>query len=103
MEYIHNTTFIVERSVADDFISWARNVYIPAAERSGHFRDITMAKILAEIDPAAINFCIQMRSESLSSSEQWHCDTALILKDDIAARLGAERVMFFSTDMEIIK
>ena len=103
MEYIHNTTFIVERSVAEKFTQWVQEVYIPAAERSGLFRQITMAKILAEIDPAAVNYCVQMRSDSLETSEQWHRDTAVILKDDIAAHLGAERVMFFSTDMEVIK
>ncbi len=102
MEYIHNTTFVVDRTTASEFIEWAKSVYMPAAEKSGHFHHITMAKILAEIDPSVENYCIQLRSHSLSKSEQWHNDTALILKDDLAARLGAQRVLFFSTDMEVI-
>lgn len=103
MGYIHNTTFIVERSITEAFIHWAMTVYIPAAEKSGIFSHITLAKILTVIDPATVNFSIQMRSESYEMAEQWDSDTAVLLKDDLAARLGAERVMFFATNMEIIR
>lgn len=101
--FIHNTTFIAEKSTVPTFINWAKSVYIPAARHSGNFTDITFSKILSDIDPQTENFSIQMRSDSLQTSQQWHNDVALVLRDDLAAWVGAEKVLFFSTDMEVIE
>ena len=100
--FIHNTTFIVERTLTVKFTEWARTVFIKAAHESGRFSSITLTRILTQVDPDAINFAIQMTSTSLESAQQWHDDVATLLKDDLAARLGRQRVMFFSTDMEVI-
>lgn len=101
--FIHNTTFIVERSLIAKFTEWARTVFIKAARESGRFDSVTMARILIQTDPDAVNFAIQMTSSSLDNARQWHNDTASLLKDDLAARLGQQNVMFFSTDMEVIE
>lgn len=100
--FIHNTTFIVDREIVIPFVEWARTVYIKAACDSGRFSSITMARILTQVDPNAVSFAIQMSSQSLESANEWHNDVAALLKDGIAARLGAQRVLFFSTDMEVI-
>lgn len=100
--YIHNTTFIVERSLAARFEDWARNVYMKAVKDSLKFDSVTMSRILTEVDPMAINYSIQLESCSMERSEAWHRDVAALLKDDLASRLGRERVMFFSTDMEVL-
>lgn len=102
MDYLHNTTFVVERSATEEFLTWVRTTYIPAAKHSGHFKEVNLVKILMEIDPDASNYAVQMRSTSLENARQWHNDVATILKDDISARMG-ERVVFFSTDMEVIE
>ncbi len=101
--FIHNTTFIIRRQLTEDFIEWARTVFIKAACESGRFDSVTMARILTEVDPDAVNIAIQMTSDSLENARQWHDDTASILKDDLAARLGQQNVLFFSTDMETIE
>ena len=103
MAYIHNTTFIVERRLIEAFKEWAQKVFIPAARESQLFEAITFARILTEIDPTTVNFAVQMRAHSLEKVEQWHRDTANLLKDDIAARLGAESVLCFATNMEVIE
>lgn len=102
MEYLHNTTFVVERSAVGEFLTWAREVFLPAARRSGRFTSVDLVKILVEVDPAAVNYAVLMRSESLTEAQEWHADVATILKDDILARMG-QRVVFFSTDMEVIE
>ncbi|MBD5365467.1 MAG: DUF4286 family protein [Muribaculaceae bacterium] len=102
MSFIRNTTFIVERGAIIQFAEWARHVFIEAARSSGRFHDITMARILTEVDPNAVSFAIQMKAPTLAVHDEWHRDVATLLKDDIAARLGAERVLFFTTDMEVI-
>lgn len=101
--YIHNTTFVVDRGVADRFEDWARRVYMPAARDSGHFHSVTMARILTEIAPDTVNYAIQMTCPSLDAAACWQRDVAALLRDDIAARLGAHRVMFFATEMEILE
>ncbi|MDE6153823.1 MAG: DUF4286 family protein [Muribaculaceae bacterium] len=100
--YIHNTTFIVDREVVIQFVEWARSIFVKAACESGRFHSVTIARILTQVDPDTVNFAIQMTSESLESATEWHNDVATLLKDALAARLGAQRVMFFTTDMEVI-
>ena len=103
MSFIRNTTFIVERKSIVQFTEWARRVFIEAARSSGRFSDITMARILSEIDPTTVSFAIQMKAPDIATHDEWHRDVATLLKDDIAARLGAENILFFSTDMEVIE
>lgn len=102
MEYLHNTTFVVEKNVTNVFTQWVKDVYLIAARQSGLFSSVEFVKILVEVDPSAVNYAVLMRSQSLSDAEQWHRDTATLLRDDLKARLG-DRVMFFSTDMEVIR
>lgn len=101
-EYIHNTTFIVESKLAAHFEEWARKVYMKAACDSGSFSSVSMCRILTAVDPAVVNYAIQLSSGSLERARAWHSDVATLLRDDLAARLGRERVLFFSTDMEVI-
>lgn len=100
--FIHNTTFVVDREIVIPFVEWARTVFIKAAYDSKRFHSVTMARILTQTDPDTVNFAIQMKSSSLESAAEWHNDVATLLKDGMSARLGAGRVLFFTTDMEII-
>lgn len=102
MEYLHNTTFVVEKQVEGEFLAWVSDVFIEAARRSGRFSQVDLMKILVETDPSLTNYAVLMRSGSLASAAEWDRDTACLLKDDIMARMG-QRVMFFSTDMEVIQ
>lgn len=101
MKFIHNTTFVAERSVAESFVDWANEVYIVAARESGIFSDIHLLKILVEVDPSAINYAVQMRSNSLNDAGRWLRDTATLLHDDLKSRFG-DKILYFSTDMEVI-
>lgn len=103
MSFIRNTTFIVERGAIIQFTEWARRVFIESARSSGRFHDITMARILTEIDPDTVSFAIQMKAPDIAAHDEWHRDVTTLLKDDIAARLGADKILFFSTDMEVIE
>lgn len=101
--FIHNTTFVVERSVSGAFEEWARSIYVKAARESGRFATVTMAKILTEVSPETVNYAIQMMSPTLEGARDWQRDVAALLHDDIAARLGADRVLFFATEMEVLE
>lgn len=101
--YIHNTTFIVDRNIVSTFLEWAHNIFAKAANESGRFKTVTIARILTQTDPDTVNFAIQMTTASLESTHAWEKDVAIFLKDDLATRLGSQHVMFFSTDMEVIE
>ncbi len=99
--YILNTTFIVHRPAIDSFNDWVKDVYVKAAHACGVFDDIKILRIMSEIDPETVNYAVQLLAPDLSEATRWHDETAAILKDDIAARMG-DRVLSFSTYMEIV-
>lgn len=100
--YLLNTTFIVHRLAADGFTAWARSVYMPAARESKLFETVRLVRILTEVDPDTINYAVQMEAASLDEAQRWHDETATILKDDIAARMG-DKVLSFTTFMEVME
>lgn len=101
--YIHNTTFVVDRNQLKQFDHWARTEFMPAARNSGVFETVTMARILTEVSPEAVNFAIQFASHSLEQANRWHDEVASQLKSRLSTMLGHDRVLFFSTDMEVIE
>lgn len=96
-----NTSFHVLKSLAQDFETWAREVYIPAVKESGIFGQPQLLRLLVEVDPALASFSIQMPSPSLDEATRWHDETAALLHDDLRSRWG-DNVVYFSTFMEII-
>lgn len=100
--FVKNTTFVVHRSVDNQFVDWARDVYVPSISGVAGFSDVTMMKVLTEIDPDTVNYAIQFRTQSLSQVEEWETAVASFLKDDIS-RLTRGMVVSFSTSMEIIE
>lgn len=98
---ILNTTFIVESSLENAFVEWARSVYVPAMAAVEIFGPATVAKVLTQIEPGATSFAVQATASGLEEARRWHDETAALLRDDLAARYG-ERVLHFTTYMEVI-
>lgn len=96
-----NTTFHVHTSVNDAFIKWVKDTYIPKALESGHFSQPIFTRIMMQVDPEAVSYAVQLQSSSHSDAESWHDTEAAQLKEELA-RLWGERVLHFSTYMEII-
>ena len=46
MGYLLNTTFVLHTSVEAGFITWVREVYLPAAAEAGVFGVSRVAKVL---------------------------------------------------------
>lgn len=67
-----NTSFHVLKTLAQDFETWAREVYIPAVKESGIFGQPQLLRILVEVDPALASYSIQMPSPSLEEATRWH-------------------------------
>lgn len=99
--YILNTTFVLDHSLTDVFVSWLKEVYLPAAMATGIFGNSRVAKILQDQDPLTVNIACELSCESLSEAARWHDETASLLRDDIASRWG-ERVLNFSTYLKTL-
>ena len=98
---ILNTTFVVERAIYDAFVGWLKELYVPAALATGLFSSSRLAQILSNDEPGVISIACELQGESLSECVRWHDETALLLRNDMAARWG-EKAMFFTTYLKKI-
>lgn len=96
-----NTTFHVHPSVDVAFRQWVREKYLPAAERAGVSREPLVSRICGESEDGGLNYAVQFKSESLDAARRWHDTEAQGLKEALF-RLYGERVLHFTTYMEII-
>lgn len=101
MSYIGNTTFVVERRLEDVFKEWACGTLLPAARLSKHFSHVRLLRILTEVDPAAVNYALQLECDNETAIENWINDVAVLLLDDLRSRVG-DNVLFFMTRMEVV-
>lgn len=96
-----NTTFIIHDSISSEFLHWVKAVYLPAAAESRLFGTPTVARVLTRVEPDTESIAVQLPATELADAQRWHDETAALLRDDLHARWG-ERLMFFTTYMEIV-
>lgn len=96
-----NTTFHVHTSVNDLFIKWAQAIYIPKAMECGQFSNPLFTRIMMQVDPEATSYAVQLQAISHAEAEAWHDSMGTQLKDALAREVG-ERVLHFTTYMEIV-
>ncbi|MFG6397758.1 MAG: DUF4286 family protein [Muribaculaceae bacterium] len=101
MGYLLNTTFVLHTSVEAGFITWVREVYLPAAAEAGVFGVSRVAKVLTQVEPDTVSIAVQLEATSIEEASRWHDNTAALLRDDLHARWG-DRLMFFTTYMEVL-
>lgn len=98
---ILNTTFILERTLHDEVISWLNEVYLRAALQTGFFEHPRLAQVLTNEDPGQISIACELQCDSLSEAVRWHDETAVMLRSDMSRRWN-ERVLCFTTYLKII-
>jgi hypothetical protein len=99
---IINTTFHVEKSVEQQFLSWINQIYKTKAIETGLFSNPVLAKVLADVDPNAEAYAFQMKAEALDKAQNWHDQDATALRQDMFNRWG-EKVLFFTTYLDIVE
>lgn len=98
---ILNTTFVIERSLFEEFVKWLKEVYVPAAMATGLFKKSRISQVVSNDDPRAVSIACELTCESLSEGVRWHDSTATLLRDDMTARWG-EKALFFTTYLKQI-
>ena len=56
---------------------------------------------MTQVDPEATSYAVQLQASSHSEAEKWHDTSAAKLKDALSREVG-ERVLHFTTYMEIL-
>lgn len=97
---IHNITFCVDRSLADEFLLWLREMYIPAASEAG-LPVIALCRVMGSPDPSTESYALQLRAEGLGAVRAWTRGRGRQLGDE-AASMWADRVLPFPTNLQVL-
>lgn len=93
---ILNTTFYVETPLVGEFLAWLKDSYFPSCPLSSP----SVAKILTEVEPGFASFAVRLEAEDIPSAEAWDNGEGAILRSALAAKVGQQRILHFSTLME---
>lgn len=96
-----NTTFCVDKIVEDDFIQWAKSVYMETASRDCGMTAPLIMQVLVATDENTTNYAIQFRSETNDQIVEW-IDTYQPVLLDTAAKKWGQKVLHFTTLMQEI-
>lgn len=100
--YILNTSFHMEASITDEFLEWVKNDYIKQALTCSYFTNPVVARILTETEPGVVGYAVHLETDNLKSATCWHDREASDLKAVLSRRFG-QRIVFFSTFMEVVE
>lgn len=100
--YILNTSFHVADSYVNQFVSWARDIYIPAALASGHLVDPLFTRIMLQVEPGTTSFAIHFHCPSVDRAQEWHDTEAARMKEALHKQLQGG-VLYFTTFMEKVE
>ncbi|MDE5969563.1 MAG: DUF4286 family protein [Muribaculaceae bacterium] len=100
--YILNTSFHMEASITDAFLEWVKNDYIKVALSCSCFTNPIVARILTETEPGVVGYAVHLETDDLEAATDWHDREASGLKAVLSRRFG-QRIVFFSTFMEVVE
>lgn len=100
-QHVINTTFVVEDSLADTFLTWARDTYLPALKGSGHFHSIHVARILQRLDDFSLSYAIHTVTGDLDAATLWGDTNGAGLIANLTDRYP-RRILHFTTVMELL-
>ncbi len=97
-----NTTFCVDNTIDNAFRSWVKDTLIPAATASGTFSSPLFTRIIADADPNAQSYALQLHAADHDAAARWHGKEAQELMQALRKIHGQDKVLSFVTFMEIL-
>jgi hypothetical protein len=98
---LYNITVSVENSVAEDWLTWMKEVHIPEVMATGYFLKNQLCRLLNEIDNGGTTYAVQYYCRSLEDLEEYQRDYAPALQAKHADRYG-EKSLAFRTMLEVV-
>ena len=101
-KFIFNTTFCMEDSDTQVFLSWLKAEFLPALTSNGMASDPVLSKVLAATELGeGQSLSLQLRVADDASLEKWQSAEWPRLEASVVSKFG-RRVLLFSTVMEIL-
>lgn len=69
--YLFNETVGIDASVEQEWLAWAKSIYVPAVLNTGLFTGHKFYKVLHDNDDGSISYSIQFLSASLENVVQF--------------------------------
>lgn len=100
---IFNTTYHVENLIADDFIKFLREEYIPAAVAGKGLSNPRLSRVLVQQDAEGegLNFALQFDVADFDQLDEWYEECGDELNENMVASFGGQ-IVGFSTLMEAL-
>lgn len=98
---IFNTTFHIYNPVVPRALDWIRDVYASEALKSGLFSSPLTLHILADIDPEASSYALQLQGQDLEKCRHWANTCGAELLAELHKCFG-EQVLPFHTFMQAL-
>ncbi|MGM9844957.1 MAG: DUF4286 family protein [Muribaculaceae bacterium] len=99
--YIHNITFSVENALADEFITFINDDFIPASLECAGIGKPQLARVLHQVDDKTTNYALQFAADSVDDINCWYEDRGAALFSKIMER-WPERILFFQTALQVM-
>ncbi|MEO8112692.1 MAG: DUF4286 family protein [Ginsengibacter sp.] len=93
---IYNVTIKIDNNIESDWITWQKDVYIPAVMRSGFFYDSQFSKLISHQDADGKTYVVQFYAKDDDAFENYKARHAGESNDLLSARWGNKFVVFES-------
>ena len=92
--YLYNETVGIDASVENEWLAWAKNVYIPEVLKTNLFIESKLYKVLHESEDGSISYSIQFFSTSLEQVVQYLEVFAPVLVEQQRKKFSHKHVAF---------
>ncbi len=97
---VYNVTTNVDQAIANEWLTWMKDVHIPQVLATGCFKDHKILKLLTERpDVEGLTFAVQYFTEDMKTMQQYSSLYAPELQRQVHAKYG-DRVLAFRTLLE---
>lgn len=93
---IYNVTMKIDNDIESEWITWQKEVYIPAVMASGFFYDSQFSKLISHQDTEGKTYVVQFYAKDHDAFEKYKARHADEFNDLLSARWGKKFVIFES-------
>ncbi len=97
---LYNVTFIIEETVAVEWLQWMNELHIPEIMNTGKFASYRLLKVL-DSPNEGVTYCVQYIAESEADYNEYKAKYAPALQAKLTAKFE-NRVLSFRTLMEFV-
>ncbi len=98
---VYNVTLKVDWNIAEEWLKWMQDVYIPAILATGFFEKHQLVKLLETDDADGSTYAVQYYATSLNECNNYINKHAHSFSKSLHARWG-DKCIAFTTLMEVV-